>query len=139
MKPGPISLPEDELHFEYIRAPGPGGQNVNKVATAVQLRFNAAGSPSLAPEVRARLLKLAGNRVTINGEIVINAHQYRSQEKNRQDAISRLTSLIERALTPPKARYATRPTRSSREKRLKLKRKRSEIKSTRKRTLLQDD
>ncbi|MGA9397383.1 MAG: alternative ribosome rescue aminoacyl-tRNA hydrolase ArfB [Anaerolineaceae bacterium] len=128
MKPDLDTIINAELHFNYVRAPGPGGQNVNKVATAVQLRFNAAGSPSLTAEIKTRLLKLAGKRATSAGEIIINAHRYRSQEKNREDALTRLVTLIQRAEYRPVPRHATRPTRSSQEKRLALKKRRSEIK-----------
>ena len=129
---------DNEVRIEYIRSPGPGGQNVNKVATAVQLRFDVAGSPSLPAEVKHRLLKLAGSRATTSGEIIITAHRYRSQEKNRTDALMRLVTLIQRAEHRPVTRHATKPTRSSREKRLAAKKKHSEIKSTRRKPSMQD-
>jgi ribosome-associated protein len=122
------SILDNEIQLDYIRSPGPGGQNVNKLATAVQLRFDAAGSSNLTPEVKTRLLKLAGSRATSAGEIVINAHRYRSQEKNRLEAIERLVNLIRRAEYQPIPRRPTRPTRSSQEKRLSEKKSRSAIK-----------
>jgi ribosome-associated protein len=125
------SILENEIQLDYIRSPGPGGQNVNKLATAVQLRFKVAGSPSLTEEIKARLLKLAGSRATGAGEIVINAHRFRSQEKNRADAIERLVTLIQKAEYKPVPRRPTRPTRSSQEKRLSDKKNRSEIKRRR--------
>ena len=119
---------DNEIQLDYIRSPGPGGQNVNKLATAVQLRFNVTGSPSLTMEIKTRLLKLAGSRATGAGEIVMNAHRYRSQEKNRADAIERLVALIRKAEYKPITRRPTRPTRSSQEKRLSEKKNRSAIK-----------
>jgi ribosome-associated protein len=128
---------ENEIQLDYIRSPGPGGQNVNKLATAVQLRFDATGSPNLTAEVKARLLKLAGSRATGSGEIVINAHRYRSQEKNRADAIERLVALIRKAEYKPAPRRPTRPTRASQERRLAHKKNRSEVK--RRRSGITDD
>ena len=128
-----LSVPEDELEFRFFRAGGPGGQNVNKVETAVQLRFDAAGSPSLTDPVRARLIKLAGARATKDGVIVITAQRFRTQERNRADAIARLAELIEKARFVPKARRPTRPTRASKERRLAGKAKRSAVKSARSR------
>ena len=122
---------ENEIQLDYIRSPGPGGQNVNKLATAVQLRFNAAGTSRLPEEVKVRLLKLAGSRATSNGEIVINAHRYRSQEKNRTDAIERLVTLVQKAEYKPVPRRPTRPTRASQERRLAHKKNRSEVKRRR--------
>lgn len=126
-----ITIDEGELEFSFVRAPGPGGQKVNKTATAAQLRFDAAGSPSLPQEVRQRLLKLAGSKATQEGEIVIEAKRYRSQQRNRDDARERLKRLIQRATKRPKRRRRTRPTATSREKRLRQKRRRGEIKRLR--------
>lgn len=126
-----IALSEDELQVSFVRASGPGGQNVNKVATAVQLRFDAAGSPSLSAEVRERLLRLAGRRATEDGVIVIDARRHRTQERNRQDAVDRLVELIRRAAVRPKRRRSTQPTRASRVKRLDEKKKRGAAKRRR--------
>ncbi|HPF34445.1 MAG TPA: alternative ribosome rescue aminoacyl-tRNA hydrolase ArfB [Candidatus Krumholzibacteria bacterium] len=134
-----IRLSEDELQVSFVRASGPGGQNVNKVATAVQLRFDAAGSPSLSSEVRERLLRLAGKRATDDGEIIIDARRYRTQERNRQDAVDRLVELIRRAAVRPKARRSTKPTRASKERRLDQKRQRSAVKQGRARKPSLDD
>jgi len=127
-----IVIPDDEIGLEFVRASGPGGQNVNKVSTAVQLRFDAAGTESLDPEVKERLLKIAGNRVTDEGIIVIEAKRFRSQEKNRKDAIDRLAEMVRRAAVKPTPRRKTRPTAASREKRLSQKKRRSEVKRLRK-------
>lgn len=126
-----VNLDANELQFRFVRASGPGGQNVNKVATAVQLRFDAAHSPSLSDPVRRRLMRLAGKRLTAEGEIVIEARRHRSQEQNRQDAIDRLAALIRQALSPPKPRHRTRPTQASRERRLAAKARRGRIKQHR--------
>jgi len=134
-----IRLSEDELQVSFVRASGPGGQNVNKVATAVQLRFDAAGSPSLSAEVRERLLRLAGRRATEDGVIVIDARRHRTQERNRQDAVDRLVDLIRRAAARPKTRRATKPTRAARERRLDMKRKRADVKRNRARKPSLDD
>ena len=126
-----IVLSENELHFDYIRASGPGGQNVNKVSTAVQLRFNVAQSSALPPEVRLRLQSLAKNRINADGELLIQAQRFRTQAKNRQDAIDRLVALIRQAAVPPKKRKKTRPSRKAKERRLAQKRRRSETKRLR--------
>lgn len=126
-----VLLDEDELHETFVRAPGPGGQNVNKVASAVQLRFDVAHSPSLPDDVRARLQRLAGNRLTTDGVLVIDAHRFRTQSRNREDARARLLDLIRRASVAPKPRKPTRPSAAARERRLREKRARGETKRAR--------
>ena len=126
-----ISIDEAGLHVSFVRSDGPGGQNVNKVATAVQLRFDAAGCPALSDEVRQRLLRLAGRRANAAGQIVIDARRYRSQARNRDDAVDRLVRLIRRAAQPPKPRRKTQPTGTSKRKRLESKRRRSATKGLR--------
>ena len=126
-----ISLGEDELVESFVLASGPGGQNVNKVSSAVQLRFDVAHSPSLGDELRARLSTLAGQRLTKDGVIVISARSHRSQERNRADARARLVELIRRAATPPKPRRPTKPTRASKERRLDSKIRRAKLKRNR--------
>jgi ribosome-associated protein len=127
-----ISIDESEIQERFIRGSGPGGQNVNKVATAVQLRFNVAGSPSLPRDVRERLAQLAGRRMTEEGILIIEARRFRTQEQNRQDAVDRLTRLIQKAAEKPKPRRKTRPTMASKKRRLDTKHRHSETKRMRK-------
>ncbi|WP_396594678.1 alternative ribosome rescue aminoacyl-tRNA hydrolase ArfB [Brevundimonas sp. R86498] len=124
-------IPETELEFRFYRAGGPGGQNVNKVSTAVQMRFDVLHSPSLREPVRQRLMKLAGSRLTLDGIIVITAVRHRTQERNRADAIERLQAMVDEASIAPTYRVPTRPTRASKERRLQAKSGRSAIKSGR--------
>jgi ribosome-associated protein len=132
-----LALDEREICETFIRASGPGGQNVNKVASAAQLRFDVGASPSLPEGVKARLARLAGKRLTQDGVIVINARRFRSQERNREDARDRLVALIRRAAEPPKPRRKTKPSAAQREARLATKARRSAVKQRRR--LPQDD
>ena len=125
------TIPESELEFRFFRSGGPGGQNVNKVSTSVQMRFDVKSSPSLRDSVRERLMKLAGSRLTLDGVIVITAVRFRTQERNRADAIERLQELVDKASIAPTHRVPTRPTRASKERRLQAKSGRSTIKSGR--------
>jgi ribosome-associated protein len=126
-----IAIDEREIEESFIRSSGPGGQNVNKLATAVQLRFDVRRSPALPDDVRQRLERLAGRRLTREGVLVITAQQYRTQERNREDALERLIALIREAAIRPTPRRPTRPTKASRRRRLEGKRRRSAIKGLR--------
>ncbi len=126
-----ISLSEHEIEEHFIRAPGPGGQHVNKVASAVQLRFDAARSPALSPAIFRRLATLAGSRMTRNGVIVLTAKRFRSQERNREDALARLLELIRDAATPPKLRRPTKPSRAAKRRVLDGKRRHGDLKKQR--------
>ena len=126
-----LSIPEDELVERFVRSSGPGGQNVNKVASAVELRFDAANSPSLPEDLRARVLARRDRRVTTDGVLVIAAQRFRTQERNREDARERLVALLLAAAHVAKKRVATKPTRASKERRLGAKKERSQVKSAR--------
>ncbi|HEY6482769.1 MAG TPA: alternative ribosome rescue aminoacyl-tRNA hydrolase ArfB [Steroidobacteraceae bacterium] len=126
-----ITIPDRDLTESFVRSAGPGGQNVNKVASAVQLRFDLAGSAALAPEVKARLRALAGRRLTDEDSILIIARNHRTQEQNRREAAERLRDLIQRALIAPRPRKPTRPTRASRERRMETKTRQQRTKGLR--------
>jgi ribosome-associated protein len=126
-----IAIDERELEESFVRAAGPGGQNVNKLATAVQLRFDVRRSPALSDEVRARLEKLAGRRLTQDGVLILTAQRHRTQERNRQDALERLVDLVQRAVPPPVPRRPTRPSAGARRRRLEGKKQRAATKKLR--------
>ena len=126
-----ISLGEDEIQEQFVRSSGPGGQNVNKVATAVQLRFDVAGSPNLPGAVRERLKRLAGRRLTGDGVLIIDARRFRTRERNRHDALERLVALVQKAAVAPRPRKATRPTAAAKRRRLEEKVQRGALKRAR--------
>jgi ribosome-associated protein len=132
------ALPDSDLEFRFVRSSGPGGQNVNKVASAVQLRFDLAGTQALDERVKERLRALAGQKLNDDGSLLIIARRHRTQEQNRRDALERLHELIDRALEVPKTRHATRPTRASRERRLESKKARTGTKKLRSRVRWED-
>jgi ribosome-associated protein len=134
-----IAINENEITFSFIRSSGPGGQNVNKVATAAQLRFDVKHSSSLSEAVKKRLIRLGGSRMTDEGVLTITAQRFRTQERNRIDGLERLTELIRKAATPPKPRRKTRPPKKSIEKRLQGKKNRSKIKKLRQTNVRSDD
>ena len=126
-----LSIDERELQLDFIRAAGPGGQNVNKVATAVQLRFDIVNSSALASDTKGRLIQLTGNRVTTDCVLLLEAKRFRTQEQNREDAIQRLVELIRKAMVKPKSRKKTKPSTASKEKRLKSKKVKGAVKKLR--------
>ena len=134
-----IAIDEGEIQVEFVRASGPGGQNVNKVATAAHLRFDVRNSPSLPDDVRERLVRLAGKRMTKDGVLILKAQRFRTQERNQQDAIDRLVGLIREAAEKPRVRRKTRPTLASKRRRLEAKSRRSEKKRMRRATPPSED
>ena len=127
-----ISISEAEIQEDFVRSSGPGGQNVNKVSTAVQLRFDVENSPNLPEDVKLRLIKLAGKKMTDSGVLIIDSRKYRTQNRNREEALNRLVELIKKATEKPKKRIKTRPTRAAKEKRLQSKKHRGAVKTLRK-------
>ena len=134
-----IKISENEIKFRFIRASGPGGQNINKVSTAVQLRFDVKNSPSLSDQVRYRLIRLGGRRITEHGILIIEARRFRTQERNRQDAIDRLVKLLRKAFEKPKPRIKTKPTLASRQRLVAAKKRRSRIKRMRRLVSISED
>ncbi len=134
-----ISINENEIVEEFVRASGPGGQNVNKVATAVQLRYNVAESTTLPHDVRKRLIGLAGRRMTADGVLIIQARRFRTQEQNRRDAMERLISLVRKAVEKPKSRRMTKPSPTAKQHRLDAKRRRGQVKLTRRTPKVAED
>ena len=132
-----IQVPEEEFQWSYSRSGGPGGQNVNKVASKAELRWNVARSPSLPEEVKARLRTKVGRRITAEGDLLLTSQRYRDQGRNREDCLEKLRALISQAATPPRPRKATRPTAASRRHRLEVKKRRSATKKSRGRQVIE--